>query len=292
MYKTGTFSVWGLVATFQAFQHGLGAFLATRLILGITEAGFVPASLFTIGRWYKKDETTKRFAWFFIGSGIASGCSGLLAYGVLHMRDIAGLRGWQWLFILEGTLTVLVGIAFLFLFPKGTSNPVSILGIRFFNEREARILTERVLRDDPAKAQPRLYVSSAELKSALTNWRILPHMMLTILGLAPTTALGSYAPTLINLYGFDRLKSNLMVSVGSWLSLPFELAWGIFADWTGVRGPWVWLGTLIQFGLFLGNRLVIDSDSKELRFGILVVSMGFSNTFRKSPSLGKSDELL
>ncbi|GJC86441.1 putative transporter YIL166C [Colletotrichum liriopes] len=157
------------VLVLQAFQHGLGAFLATRLILGITEAGFVPASLFTIGRWYKKDETTKRFAWFFTGSGIASGCSGLLAYGVLHMRDIAGLRGWQWLFILEGTLTVLVGIAFLFLFPKSTSNPVSILGTRFFNEREARILTERVLRDDPAKAQPRLYVSSAELKSAMLS---------------------------------------------------------------------------------------------------------------------------
>ena len=73
---------WGLVATFQAFQKGLASFLVTRLLLGLCESGFIPAGLFTITRWYKTDETSKRFAWFFIGNMSAAAVSGLVAYGM------------------------------------------------------------------------------------------------------------------------------------------------------------------------------------------------------------------
>ena len=72
----------GLVAAFQAFQKGLGPFLATRLLLGLCEAGFIPAGLFTLTRWYKRGETTKRFSIYFLGNLFASACSGLIAYGM------------------------------------------------------------------------------------------------------------------------------------------------------------------------------------------------------------------
>jgi len=48
----------------------------------LCEAGFIPAGLYTITRWYKRDETSKRFSWFFIGNMSAAACSGLLAYGM------------------------------------------------------------------------------------------------------------------------------------------------------------------------------------------------------------------
>lgn len=46
------------------------------------EAGFIPAGLFTITRWYKSDETSKRFSFYFIGNMFAGACSGLIAYGM------------------------------------------------------------------------------------------------------------------------------------------------------------------------------------------------------------------
>ncbi|CAD0030855.1 unnamed protein product [Aureobasidium pullulans] len=73
---------WGLVATFQAFQHGLGAYLSTRLLLGLCEAGFIPGGLYTLSLYYKKEETSKRFAIYFFGNNFASACTGLLAYGM------------------------------------------------------------------------------------------------------------------------------------------------------------------------------------------------------------------
>lgn len=62
-----------------------------------------------------------------------------------------------------------MGILFVCLFPRSAESPVSIVGIRYFNEREARILQQRVLRDDPTKAQPRQNVSLAEIKATVRS---------------------------------------------------------------------------------------------------------------------------
>lgn len=48
----------------------------------LCESGFIPAGLYTITRWYKRDETSKRFSWFFIGNMVAQAISGLVAYGM------------------------------------------------------------------------------------------------------------------------------------------------------------------------------------------------------------------
>lgn len=59
---------------------GAPAFYLTRFLLGSCESGFIPASLYTISRFYKRDETSKRFSWFFIGNHFASAVSGFIAY--------------------------------------------------------------------------------------------------------------------------------------------------------------------------------------------------------------------
>jgi MFS family permease len=157
------------VATFQAFQHGVGAFMATRLLLGLCESGFIPAGLYTITRWYKREETSKRFSWFFIGNMLAQASGGLLAYGVLHMRGVANLAGWQWLFILEGIFTILVGFVFFSLMPSGPANPVSRGKIRWFTESESRILIQRVLLDDPTKRHGHKNITRQEFKKLVSG---------------------------------------------------------------------------------------------------------------------------
>ncbi|KAM0216343.1 hypothetical protein ACHAQI_002762 [Fusarium lateritium] len=207
---------WGLVATFQAFQKGLGAFLSTRLLLGLCEAGFIPAGLYTITRWYKRDETSKRFSIYFLGNGVASACTGLIAYGILHMRGIGGLGGWQWLFIIEGIFTILVGILFILFFPDSPFNPVSIFKFSVFTEREKHILTKRILADDPTKIHVKPNVTKEEFRNVMTNWKLIPHVLLTITALAPATTMSSYSPSLVRSFGYERLKSNALVSIGSW----------------------------------------------------------------------------
>ncbi|KAK0389066.1 hypothetical protein NLU13_2642 [Sarocladium strictum] len=267
---------WGLVATFQAFQKGLSAFMATRMLLGLCEAGFIPAALYTITRWYKRDEISKRFSWFFIGNLTAVAMSGIIAYGILQLRGVAGLAGWQWLFVIEGIITVLVGVVFLLCFPNHVSDPVSLLKIRYFTEHETQILTERVFRDDPSKRQARTHVTWQEFKNTITNWRLLPHLAFTICGLSPASAFGSYAPSIVVSFGFGRLESNALVSIGFWALLFINLLWGWTCDKLGVRGPMVTLGFILGLGFNIGNRILVYSGNPNLRFAMLTLSLAFS----------------
>ncbi|KLJ11948.1 hypothetical protein EMPG_09637 [Blastomyces silverae] len=266
---------WGTVATLQAFQKGLAAFLITRVLLGICEAGFVPASLYTLTTWYKRSETSKRFAIFYVGNLSAGAASGLIAYGILQMRGISGLAGWQWLFILEGLLTIIVGFLFLALFPAGPDNPVSMFGYRYFTEREAKFLSQRVLADDPKKAKGGNSISLKQLKGAVSNWKMYPHLFVTISGLAPIYVFGAYAPTLVASFGFERLVSNALVTIGLWAQLFLVVLWGYVGDKTGRRGYVVLAGSLCSWGFILGCRVLVYSPDGNLRFALLTLAIAF-----------------
>ena len=108
IWLSGQILCWGFVATFQAFQHGRGPYWATRFLLGTCESGFIPAAFYTITRWYKNDETSKRFSIFFLGNLTVQALGGDMAYGILQMRGVAGLAGWQWLFIVRMPLSCLM----------------------------------------------------------------------------------------------------------------------------------------------------------------------------------------
>lgn len=71
------------------------------------------------------------------------------------------------MFLIEGMFTVVVGILFLSLFPQSTANPVSLLGLRIFTEREAKILTKRIMINDPSKINVKVNISRQELKNVV-----------------------------------------------------------------------------------------------------------------------------
>lgn len=81
----------------------------------------------------------------------------------------------------------------------------------------------------------------------MTNWRLLAHMATTICGLAASSALFSFAPSIVASYGYGRLRSNAMVSIGHWMVMLVTLAWGWISDTWGRRGPMVFIGISISW---------------------------------------------
>ncbi|GAB7352530.1 hypothetical protein MBLNU459_g2923t2 [Dothideomycetes sp. NU459] len=274
---SGQIFAWGLVATFQAFQHGLGSYLSTRLLLGLCEAGFIPGGLYTLSTYYKQEETSKRFAIYFFGNNFASACTGLLAYGILRMRGICNLGGWQWLFLIEGLFTILCGALFFALFPKGPNNPKSFFNVRYFSEREEEILLHRILREDSSKEKRSHKISRKELTSTLSNWRIYPHVLISMCGIAPATTLGAYAPTLVKNFGYGKLKSNALVSVGPWIQIALNFLSGYAADTTQRRGLVNLAGLALWWGFSLGC-LVLSSSSSDrgARYALLTLALSVS----------------
>lgn len=60
----------------------------------------------------------------------------------------------------------------------------------------------------------------------ITNWKLIPHVCFTFLGLASASAFGSYAPSLAVTFGYGRLESNALVSIGYWILIAVNLLWG------------------------------------------------------------------
>lgn len=163
--------LFGLVSLLQGFQRNHAAFLTTRFLLGITESGFIPGGLWTLSTWYTRAETAKRIMFFYFGNQLGQASSKLLAYGILHMRGVAGRPGWFWLFALMGTFTLASGLVFGFFLPDSSRNPHSAFlpRVRIFSEREAHIMRCRVLLDDPAKGRKKKKIGLPAFKKAVSE---------------------------------------------------------------------------------------------------------------------------
>ncbi|RYP66934.1 hypothetical protein DL771_007508 [Monosporascus sp. 5C6A] len=219
----------------------------------LLEAGFMPAGLYTLSQWYKNSELSRRFGIFFAGYLLGQAVNGLLAYAMLHMRGIGGLAGWQWLLLLEGLWTVLMGVLFGCLFPASLSRPVSFTGLRFFTDREAFILKQRIVQEDPHKHSVSQNIRFKVVLNTLANKKLWLHSLMTLSGAIPAASLAIYGPSIINSFGYDALVSNALFSVADWIGLCLVLGVGYVADRTNKRGIITLIGTMTMLAFAVGH---------------------------------------
>jgi len=104
IWLTGQVLIWGTVALTQAWVTNVHSFFATRFLLGFFEAGFIPGGQYMLALFYREKELALRTSVFYFGNYFATATGSLIAAGVLQMGGIAGLAGWQWLFISSSPL--------------------------------------------------------------------------------------------------------------------------------------------------------------------------------------------
>lgn len=93
---------WGIVATLTGVCQTYGGLIACRLILGLFEAGLFPGLAIYLTMFYTKKEIALRVGYLFVSAALSGACGGLLAYGIGLLDHHNGLRGWRWIFIIEG----------------------------------------------------------------------------------------------------------------------------------------------------------------------------------------------
>lgn len=125
---------WGTVASCMSLIHNVTSFFILRLLLGTFESGAVPAMWYHLSTFYPADRITKPFAALTIGILVAQAVSGPVAAAFLFMDGLCGMRGWQWLFLLEGLPTVLLSAVVWFCLPESPAcSP-------WLNENDKKIL--------------------------------------------------------------------------------------------------------------------------------------------------------
>lgn len=104
---------WGLISLAMMFVRGSTSFYALRFLLGVAEAGFLPGIIYYLGDWYPAAQRARAVGWFMAAIPLSIVIGGPLAGLLLEMNGLLGLRGWQWLFLLEGIPAVILGFVVL-----------------------------------------------------------------------------------------------------------------------------------------------------------------------------------
>lgn len=101
---------WGIVSSLMMFAHNATTFYLFRFLLGVMEAGFFPGVIYYLTYWYPSKMRARSIGLFYFGIPMALIIGGPLSGWLLEFDGHGGLKGWQWMFLVEGILAVLVGI--------------------------------------------------------------------------------------------------------------------------------------------------------------------------------------
>ncbi|WP_038914288.1 MFS transporter [Dickeya zeae] len=110
---------WGLLSAGTLFVTTPGQFYVLRFLLGAAEAGFLPGVLFYLTRWFPSWRRGRIISLFMIGLPLSSVVGAPLSGFIMsHFDSAYGLHGWQWMFLLEGLPSVLLGVLTFWLLPE------------------------------------------------------------------------------------------------------------------------------------------------------------------------------
>ena len=154
---------WGIVAAAFVFVQGPISFYILRFLLGVMEAGFFPGVILFLTYWVPARHLSRARGYFYMGIALAGILGNPLSGGLLELNGVFGLRGIQWMFLVEGLLAVAVGIwAFFYL----TDRPEQATWLPD-DQREA--LVETIDAEDTAKEEGH---GPKKVLAALGNWRV------------------------------------------------------------------------------------------------------------------------
>lgn len=206
--------LWGLTSAATMFVVEPWQFYGVRLLLGVFEAGFFPGVILYLTWWYPSHRRGRVTGLFLFGIPITGMIGGPLSGAILsHMDGVHGLAGWQWLFVLEGIPTALVGVLVWWLLADHPRDAA------WLDARE-QALVQRVLDADQAEtASPSAASHGHDRASAFAA--LADPRTYVMAGIYFTCACSVYTftfwlPTLIK-----ALNVGSLASVGLWSALPY-----------------------------------------------------------------------
>ncbi|KAK9829015.1 hypothetical protein WJX72_003413 [[Myrmecia] bisecta] len=179
---------WGLVAALFAVLRTPWQFYVLRFLLGIAESGTFPGMWFHLTLFYSKDEMSLAWSWMMLSVVVSQLIGAPLAAGILALNGALGLRGWQWLFLLEGLPTL--GMA-AYIFCTLAESP---LQAGFLTQAEREWLSQRQARQ---KVQLEAAGAQSTSRQAMCNMRVWYNCTMKIISNIHETALLFWLPLLI-----------------------------------------------------------------------------------------------
>ncbi|PKY01152.1 permease of the major facilitator superfamily [Aspergillus campestris IBT 28561] len=224
-------TAWGLVSTLTSQVTGYGGIVACRFILGLVEAPFFAGVLFYLSKWYTKRELAFRMSIFYSGSLLSGAFGNLIAAGILSgMQGKRGLSSWQWLYVIEGAITMFVGIGVAFLLPDFPDTWHMLTP-------EMKHVANRRMAIEAAEADIDEAGKMSQVKGLKLAFTDIKTYALAIAYMSITGASGfqNYFPTLTSTLGYDDTISLVLVAPPYLFMVVYSLTHSFLSDRVGNR---------------------------------------------------------
>ena len=216
---------WGLISACMALVVGPYSFYAMRLLLGAAEAGFFPGVVLFLTYWFPAAYRARIIAIFMVSIPVASFIGSPVSALLLELNGVLGLKGWQWLFLLEAIPTVLLGAACLWIL---TDRPDRA---KWLTAEQRAWLAGRIEEDGARKSA----IGHLSVWQLLRNRHFLVMAMVCAGASATGSALAIWQPQLLKTFGLTNLQTGFLNSVPYGIASVLMVLWGRHSDRTGER---------------------------------------------------------
>jgi MFS family permease len=221
---------WGPVSAWFNLNDAEFTFYFLRFMLGVAEAGFFPGIILYLTYWFPGPRRAKMVALFMTAIAISNVVGSPVSGAIMQFMDgYNGWRGWQWLFLLEGIPSVIIGGLVLMLLPNGPKTA------HWLTEQERELVIRRVSEDEHDKKELGQRHSFID---AFKDGRVWALSVVYFCGVVCFYAVNFWMPTIIQELGIEKtdfLKVGLLSMIPWGAAAIAMVVWGHHSDKTGER---------------------------------------------------------
>ena len=269
---------WGLIATCMALVEGPKSFLALRFLLGVAEAGFFPAVILYLTLWFPARYRARIISTFMLSIPISLAVGAPISTLLLELDGLLGLKGWQWLYIVEGIPgLLLVGVVLKFL-------PESPSKARWLNDAERDWLARELAKD--VAAHPPSLDGKSSLWQVLCNPAILVLCAMYFCVAATNLGLSMFLPQIIKLQGYTGMAIGFVSAIPYVVGCVGMVSIGLLSDRFNQRKTYLIVALLfLSVGLTVAGWLPGSYVAIIGMCAATIGMMGFKGPFWPLPSV-------
>lgn len=282
LYIPAIMLLWGVVMTLMGIVQNYGGLVATRVLLGVFEAGLHPGVAFYLTTFYTRGEMQFRQALFCCSASVAGAFSGILAFAIAKLDGKANLAGWRWIFIIEGIATVVIAFASFFMVQDSPETSV------FLTPEEREFAAYRLKYDNNSDIHNEASHNREEnkefswhfTKQALTDPQVYLHAVLYWGVVCPIYGISLFLPSIVKTMGYQNSEAQLMTVPIYVIAAVCSIAQALVADKVGYRSPVVFFNFMLSIiGYVVSITVDVNQNPAGTYVGMVFAAIGCYTAF-------------
>jgi ACS family tartrate transporter-like MFS transporter len=250
---------WGIISGLTAFAWGIWSFYSIRFLLGLAEAGFYPGIILYLTWWFPCSYRSRIIGTFMTAIPISIILGSIVSSQLLLLDGLLGLQGWQWLFILEASPPIILGIVVMVYLTDGPAQA------KWLRPDQQQWLLTRLAAERAQQESIRHY----GLGETFLNPRV---WLLTLVYFGQNVSgygFVLFLPQIISKFGVSTSKVGLITAIPYVFGGLAMVAWGWHSDRTGERNKHAAAACLVAFA---GLAVCVFIDNPVIMMAALVLA--------------------